>query len=71
MPIVQVRIDNDDYAAMDRIAKRMFPGFPNAVDADDVIARAAHMGMASLRTIWNDTDDQASVKDGVKMEPRT
>ena len=69
--MIRIPIWTDDYAAADRIARRMFPGFPNAVDADDVIAQAVSMGMASLRTIWNDTDDQASVKDGVKMEPRT
>ena len=56
MPIVQVRIDNDDYAAMDLIAKRMFPGFPNAVDADDVIARATQMGMAAMLDIWKEDD---------------
>ena len=56
MPMIRIPIWTDDYAAADRIAKRMFPGFPNAVDADDVIARAAHMGMAAMREIWNDAD---------------
>ena len=56
MPFVHIRIEDDDYAAMDRIAKRMFPGFPNAVDADDVIALATQMGMAAMREIWKEDD---------------
>ena len=54
MPMIRIPIWTDDYAAADRIAKRMFPGFPNAVDADDVIAQAVSMGMAAMREIWRD-----------------
>ena len=63
MPMIRIPIWTDDYAAADRIAKRMFPGFPNAVDADDVIAQAVSMGMAALRQIWMDADDQANAKE--------
>ena len=61
--MIRIPIWTDDYAAADRIAKRMFPGFPNAVDADDVIAQAVSMGMAALRQIWMDADDQANAKE--------
>ena len=64
MPMVSISVSHATIAAAERIAKRMFPGFPNAVDADDVIARAAHMGMAAMREIWMDADDQANAKEG-------
>ena len=58
MPTVPIYVSHADIAAAHRIARRMFPAEVNLLEAQNVVAAAAKMGMDSLRVIWNDAEDQ-------------
>lgn len=45
-----------DLDAARRIAEKMFPETPGAVDGRHAIALAARIGMKELRVMWNEPD---------------
>jgi hypothetical protein len=64
MPMIEIRVPQSAIDAAARIGKRMFPGYPKAVDASDVLSEAARRGMESLCKEWNDAEDQVTAKEG-------
>lgn len=60
MPLTTIYVSQQDIEAAQRIAKKMFPTVPGLVEAQNVAAHAASIGLDRLRVTWSEQEDQAN-----------